>query len=80
MKLSKRIIFITKVNKVSNLYYSEFQCETILFLENLEQRDIVIYNEIITKSKINHFLKIIQNDQPSFNIFSSNYIFKAYFD
>ena len=46
------------------------QCEIILLLEDL--KEIVIYYEMMTKSKINHFMKIIRNDQPSVNINSLN--------
>ena len=56
IKLSKQIIFNNKVYKVSNLYYSELQFEIILLLEDL--KEFVIYYEMMTKSKINHFMKI----------------------
>ena len=74
---SKQTIFKDKVNKISDLFYSEFQAEVLLFLEDLEQMDVVIYFELMTKSKINYFMKIIQNDQPSLNIISLNYNFIA---
>ena len=80
INFSKQIIFNDKFYKISDLYYSEFQAEVILFLEILEQKDIVIYFELMTKSKINYFMKIIQNDQPSLTINSLNFNFKAYFD
>ena len=76
----KKIILTDKVHKISDLYYSEFQAEVILFLEDLEQKDMVIYFELMTKSKINYFMKIIQNDQPSLNINSLNYNIIAYID
>ena len=66
MRLSKQIIFNNKVCKVSKLNYSELQFEIILLLEDL--KEIVIYYEMMTKSKINHFMKIIQYDQLSVNI------------
>ena len=60
ISLSKRVFFDKKNYKISDLYYSEFQGEVILFLENLEQKNIVFYFELMTKSKINHFMKITQ--------------------
>ena len=80
VNLSKQIIFNDKFHKISDLFYSEFQAEVILFLEDLEQKDIVIYFEFMTKSKINYSMKKVQNDQPSLNINSLNYNFKVYFD
>ena len=80
INLSKQNIFNDKVHKTSELFFSECQAEVILFLEDLEQKDVVIYFELMTKSKINYFKKIIQIDQPSLNINSLNYNFKAYFD
>ena len=73
---SKQINLNNKVYIVSNSYYSEFQCKIKIFLEDLEQKDIVIYFEMMTKRKINHFMKTIKNDQPSFNINSLNYNFE----
>ena len=72
LNLYEQINLYNKVNRVSNLYYFEFQCEIIVFFEDLEQKDSVIYFEMMTKCKINHFMKIIQNNQPSFNINSLN--------
>ena len=80
VNFSKQIIFNDKVFRISELYYSEFQCEVILFLEDFEQKEIVIYFELMTKSKINYFLKLIHNDQLSLNINSLNYSYKAYFN
>ena len=80
IKFSEQIVFNNKVHKISDLYYSKFHAEVIRFLEDLEQKDIVIYIDLMTKSRINYFMKIIQNDQPSLNINSLNYIFIAYFD
>ena len=77
---SKQIIFNDKVFRISELYYSEFQCEVILFLEDFEQKEIVIYFEMMTKGKINYFLKQIHNDQLSLNNNSLNYSYKAYFN
>ena len=34
----------------------------------------------MTKSKKNYFMKLIHNDQPSLNINSLNYSYKAYFN
>ena len=79
INFSKQIIFNDKLYKISGLYYSEYQAEVILFLEDLEQKDIVIYFELVKKSKICVFMKIIQNDQPSLNINSLIFNFKAYF-
>ena len=80
INFSKQINFNDKVHKISDLYYSEIQAEVILFLEDSEQKNIVIYFELMTKGKINYFMKIIQNDQLSLNFFSLNYNFIAYFD
>ena len=79
VNFSKQIIFNDKVFRISELYYSEFQCEVILFLEDFVQKN-VIYFELMTKSKINYFLKLIHNDQLSININSLNYSYKAYFN
>ena len=79
VNFSKQIIFNDKVFRISELYYFEFQCEVILFLEDFEQKN-VIYFELMTKSKINYFLKPIHNDQLSLNIISLNYSYKAYFN
>ena len=43
INFSKQIIFNDKFYKISDLYNSDFQAEVTLFLEDLEQRDIVIY-------------------------------------
>ena len=80
INLSEQIIFNDKDYRICILYYSEFQCEVILLFEDLEQKDIVIYFELMTKSKINHVIKIIQNDQQSLNMNSLNNNFKALFD
>ena len=80
INFSKQIIYNDKLHKISDLFYSEFQAEVILFLEDLEQKNIVIYFELMKESKTNHFMKIIQNGQPSVNINSINFNFKAYFD
>ena len=80
VNFSKQIIFNDKVFRISELYYSEFQCEVILFLEDFEQKEFVIYFESMTKSKNNYFMKLIHNDQPSLNINSLNYSYKAYFN
>ena len=80
MNLSKQIIFNDKFYKISDLYYSVSQCEVILFLEDLEQKDIVICFELMTKCRNNHFMKKIQNNQRSLNLNSLNYSFKAHFD
>ena len=45
VNFSKQIIFNDKVFRISELYYSEFQCEVILFLEDFEQKEIVIYDK-----------------------------------
>ena len=37
---SKQIIFNDKIFRISELYYSEFQCEVILFLKDFEQKEI----------------------------------------
>ena len=79
VNFSKQIIFNDKTFRISELYYSEFQCKVILFLEDFEQKEIVIYFELM-KSKINYFLKLIHNDQQSLNINSLNYSYKAYFN
>ena len=80
VNFSKQIIFNDKVFRISNLDFSEFQCEVILFLEDFEQKEIVIYFELRTKSKNNYFMNLIHNDQPSLNINSLNYSYKAYFN
>ena len=80
INLSKQVIFDNKIYKNFASYYSNFASEVILFLGNLEQKDIVIYFELMTKSKINHFMKIIQNDQQNLNIKPLNCSFKAHFD
>ena len=54
--------------------------QTILILEDSEQEDIVIYFELMTKSKFHHFMKLIENDQKSLNINSLNYSYKADFN
>ena len=69
--LSSRL-FSTKFYKTSNLYYSEIQGEVILFLEVFKEEDIVIYFELVTKSKINHFIETIQSDQQSLKVNSLN--------
>ena len=43
VNISKQIIFNDKTFRISELYYSEFQCEVILFLEDFEQKEIAIY-------------------------------------
>ena len=80
INLCKQNIFDNKVYKTSDLFYSEFQCEVVLFLEDLERKDIVLFFDLMTKSKINHIMKIIQNDQQSLNLNSLNYSFTANFD
>ena len=80
VNFSKQIIFNDKVFRISELYYSEFQCEVISFLEDFEQKEFVIYFESMTKSKNNYFMKLIHNDQPSLNINSLNYSYKTYFN
>ena len=55
INLSEQIVFNKEVYKISNLYYSEFQCEIIFFIEDSEQKDAVIYFEMMTQSKINYF-------------------------
>ena len=80
VNFSKQIIFNDRVFRISELYYSEFQCEVILFLEDFEQKEIVIYFELKTESKNIYFMKLIHNDQLSLNINSLNYSYKAYFD
>ena len=67
VNFSKQIFFNDKEFRISELYYSEFQCEVILFLEEFEQKEFVIYFESMTKSKNNYFMKLIHNDQPSLN-------------
>ena len=79
VNFSKQIIFNDKVFRISELFCSEFQCEVILFLEDFEQKKIVIYFES-TKSKSIYFMKLIHNDQPSLNISSLKYSYKAYFN
>ena len=80
VNFSKQIMFNDKVFRISELYYSEFQCEVILVREDFEQKEIVIYFELMTKSKDNYFMKRIHNDQPSLIINSLNYSYKTYFD
>ena len=80
IKFSQQIIFSDKIHKISDLYYYEFQAEVILFLEDLEQNYYVIYFELMTKSKLNYFMTIIQNHRPCLNINSLNDNFKGYFD
>ena len=80
INLSKQVYFNNKVYKTPDLYYSEFQSEVIVFLEEFKQKQIVIYFELVTKSKINHFMKTIQSDQQNFKINSLNCSFKADFD
>ena len=80
VNFSKPIVFNDKVFRITGLYCSEFQCEVFLFLEDFEQKEIVIYFESMTKSKNNYFMKLIHNDQPSLNINSLNYSYKAYFN
>ena len=80
VNFSKQSIFNDKVFRISELSYSEFQCIFILFLEDFEQKEIVIYFELMTKIKDNYFMMLIHNDQPSPNINSLNYSYKAYFD
>ena len=50
------------------------------FIEDFEQKEIIIYFESMTKSKNKYFMKLIHNDQPSLNINSLNYSYKAYFN
>ena len=52
INFSKQIIFNDRVHKVSDFYYSKFQAGIILFLEDLEQKDTVIYFELMTKAKL----------------------------
>ena len=77
---SEQIIFNKEVYKISNIYYSELQCERILFIEDSEQKDAVIYFEMMTQSKINYFKKTIQGNQESLNNIFLYYSYKAYVD
>ena len=42
VNFSKQIIFNGKVFRIFELYYSEFQCEVILFFEDLEHKKLLL--------------------------------------
>ena len=43
VNFSKQIIFNDKVFRISDLFYSESQCEVILFLEDFEQKKCYLF-------------------------------------
>ena len=47
INFSKQIIFNDKVHRISDLCFSEFQAEVILFFEDLEQKELMTKRKII---------------------------------